>query len=351
MQGIMIGLDTAKSVFQLHIVGQAGAKAQLLRLSRRKLLDFFARQAPSVVGMEACGAAHYWARELVKLGHEARLIPPIYVKSFVVGRMKSDARDANGCYLALGREDIHFVPIKSEEQQAERALHRAQELLVRQRTQLSNHLRGLCSEFGLVCKQGYAALMEQLQAIETGQIEVPALFADLVRSLGAHLRDLNTKERDLSARMVRQARASKQMSRLMKVPSVGPVIAHALVSGVVEPAAFSSARHFAAWLGLTPSLKASGNRRRVGAITKQGDETLRRLLVQGAMSCVKAARKCPHKADPWLFDLLKRRPPKVAAVALAARTARILWAMMRREEDYCPAKRRQRPTQPTVMAA
>lgn len=348
MQRITIGLDIAKQVFQLHVGGGAGEAPKLARLSRAKLLAYLAKTPPALIGMEACATAHYWGRELTKLGHEVKLIPPEYVKGFVVGRMKSDARDARGCYLAAQQPDIKCVPIKSEERQAGRALHRARELLAQQRTQLSNHVRGLCAEFGLICNQGYTALSKQLEGIESGATTVPELFRDVVIMLGQQLRAIHVKERELMARIVREARKDELARRLMEVPSIGPVIAHALVVGVVDPAAFSSARRFAAWLGLTPSLHASGNKSRLGHITKRGDETIRRLLVLGACSCVKMAKARPDKADPWLVSLLARRPFKVAMVAKAAQTARIVWAMMTRNEKYRP---RFGQTVPAVVAA
>ena len=336
MQRTTIGLDIAKNVFQLHIGSDAGEVPRVERLTRAKLVAWFSKAPPSLIGMEACAMAHYWGRELTRLGHEVRLIPPEYVKGFVIGRMKSDARDARGCYLAVQQADIKSVPIKTEEQQAGRALHRSRELLAQQRTQLSNQVRGLCAEFGLICNQGYAALSRQLEGIESGAIAVPEMFRDLVVMVAEQLRAVHARERELMARIVREAGKDELARRLMKVPSIGPVIAHALVVGVVDPAAFSSARRFAAWLGLTPGLHASGNKSRLGRITKRGDETLRRLLVLGACSCVKMAKARPHKADPWLVGLLARRPFKVVMVAKAAQTARIVWAMMTRNEQYRP---------------
>jgi transposase len=348
MQRNTIGLDIAKNVFQLHVGSGAGEAPKLARLSRTKLLAYLAKTPPALIGMEACATAHYWGRELTRLGHEVRLIPPEYVKGFVIGRMKSDARDARGCYLAVQQTDIKCVPIKTEEQQAGRALHRARGLLAQQRTQLGNHVRGLCAEFGLICNQGYAALLTQLEGIETGKSPVPELFRDAVMVLGQLLRAVHAKERELMARILREARKDELARRLMKVPGIGPVIAHALVVGVVDPAAFSSARRFAAWLGLTPGLHASGNKSRLGHITKRGDETIRRLLVLGACSCVKTAKARPDKADPWLVSLLARRPFKVAMVAKAAQTARIVWAMMTRNEEYRP---RFNQTVPAAVAA
>jgi transposase len=338
MERSTIGLDTAKQVFQVHEGRGLKQAAKIARLSRSKFLEHFAKQPPALIGMEACGSAHHWARELTKLGHEVKLIPAQIVKGFVPGAVKSDARDARGCYLAVQQPDIHFVPIKTEEQQAGRALHRAQELLAQQRTQTSNQLRGLCAEYGFVCNQGSSALMAQLEAIEKGSLVVPALLRDLLVSMTEHLRSIDGKERVLRATIAREAKKSALAKRLMEVPGIGPVTAHALAVGVVDPAAFSSARRFAAWLGLTPGLHASGNKSRLGHITKRGDETLRRLLVLGACACVKSTRARPDKADPWLKGLLGRRPFKVAMVAKAAQIARIVWAMMTRNEEYCPGK-------------
>jgi transposase len=341
MERNIIGIDTAKEVFQVHAGGGLKQISQLARLSRAKFLAHFAKLPPAVIGMEACGSSHYWARELIKLGHEVKLIPPQIVKGFVPGPMKSDSRDARGCYLAVQQPDIHFVPVKSEEHQAGCALHRAQELLARQRTQTANQLRGLCAEFGLVCAKGLRALVEQLEAIEQGRLVVPIVLRQMLAIMTGHLRSIHAREQDLAARIAAQARASALACRLMKVPGIGPVTAHALAVGVVDPAAFSSARRFAAWLGLTPGLHASGNKSRLGRITKRGDETLRRLLVQGASSCAKAAKRAPHKADPRLQALLARKPYKVAVVAKAARTARIVWAMMTRDEEYRPSSAQQ----------
>jgi transposase len=350
MERSTIGIDTAKQVFQLHIGGGLQQPVKRERLSRGQFLGYCAKLAPALIGMEACGSSHYWARELSKLGHDVKLIPAEYVKGFVIGPMKTDARDARGCYLAVQQPDIKFVPIKSEEQQAGRALHRAQELLVQQRTQTSNNLRGLCAEFGLTCPLGFSALNAQLEGIVSGVTKVPELLRGTVIVLFDLLCIIHAKERELMARIVAQARHNPLAGRLMKVPGIGPVIAHALTVGVVDPAAFSSSRRFAAWLGLTPGLHASGNKSRLGHITKRGDETIRRLLVLGACSCVKQAKAKPGKADPWLVALLVRRPFKVAMVAKAAKTARIVWAMMTRGEEYRPDTSRAAPSTSPVAA-
>jgi len=334
MKDIMIGIDLSKTVFQLHGIGLTGEVVFRKRLSRSKMVPFFAGLAPARVVMEACGSAHYWARLLRDLGHEVRLIPAIYVKPFVK-RGKTDAGDAEAICEAAGRPTMRFVPIKSEAQQAARSLHRARDLLVRQRTQIGNALRGLAAEFGIVAPQGTAGLRRLAEHLGSAEAAaVPEAMRLACRELIGQWRALDAAVERLKERIVAEAQADPVAVRLMAVPGIGPVGAHALVAAVPEAQAFGSGRAFAAWLGLTPRIKASGQRRRTGCITRMGDPGVRRLLVLGASAWLRQARAKPEKAGPWMSALLARRPVKVAAVAQAARTARIAWAMMAHDEPY-----------------
>lgn len=337
MTSMTIGLDLSKTVFQVHGVDATGSAVLTKRLSRGKLLGLFADLAPSVVAMEACGSAHYWGRQLAALGHEVRLVPAVYVKPFVK-RGKTDAADAAAICEAAQRPSMQFVPVKSEAQQAARALHRARELAVRQRTQTGNALRGLLAEFGVVAPQGAAGLRRLAQAIDSqdAPLPVPEAMLLVARTLLAQWHTLDATAARLEARIVAEAKADPRAGRLMAVPGIGPMTAHALLAAVPDPRAFRSGRAFAAWLGLTPRIHASGRRRRTGRITRMGDPGVRRLLVLGASARLRHARTKPDKAGPWLRGMLARRPVKVVAVAQAARTARIVWAMMARDEPYRP---------------
>jgi len=332
-QVVTIGLDIAKSVFQLHGVDAAGAVVLRKRLTRSRMLPFFEKQAPCVVGVEACGSAHYWARELSRFGHEVRLIPPSYVKPYLK-RQKNDAADAEAICEAVTRPSMRFVPIKSCEQQSIMVAHRTRSILTRQRTQLSNAIRGHMSEFGLVAPIGRIGL-ELLIAIlnDAGDVRVPTTARTCLLMLVSQLRLVNEQILASDRCIIACARSTEVGRRLMEIPGVGPLLASALVATVADPKAFRSGRNLAAWIGLVPRQNSSGGKERLGGITKQGDRYLRQLLVVGAVSVLRFAQRNGARR-PWLVQLLARRTPKVAAVALANKTARMAWAIMTSGERY-----------------
>jgi transposase len=330
---VTIGLDLGKSVFQVHGVDTGGAVVVQRRLTRSKLLAFFAKQAPCLVGMEACGASHHWGRELRKLGHTVRLMPPRYVKPYVK-RQKNDAADAEAICEAVTRPTMRFVEINTCEQQGTLVLHRVRLMLTRQRTQLSNAIRGHMAEYGLVAPVGRNGL-ERLIAIlgNPDDERVPAVARASLASLVCQLRLVNDQvlENDRSVRT--SARSTEVGVRLMEVPGIGPVLASAIVAAVPDPAAFKTGRDLAAWIGLVPRQNSSGGKEKLGGITKQGDRYLRQLLVAGALAVIRYAQRHGTKR-PWLVHLLARRSPKIAAVALANKMARMIWAMMMTGERY-----------------
>jgi transposase len=333
-QAIMIGLDIAKNVFEVHGRDASGKMVLRRRLKRAQVEEFFAALPKAVIGMEACGSAHHWGRVLQRLGHEVRLMPPAYVKAYVK-RNKNDGRDAEACCEAMGRPDMRFVPVKTIEQQAALALHRGRELLVRQRTQTANALRALLSEFGIVAPVGKRGLAQLLAAVTSDDALLPGSALTAARAYATQHANLEAAIEELGASIEAEARADARALLLMGAPGVGPLTAHALLASAPDPARFKSGRDFAAWLGLTPREDSTGGKRRLGSITKQGDQTLRRLLVLGATAWLRHVARQPDKASPWLRGLMTRQPRKKAvAVAQAARTARILWAMLMHNQPY-----------------
>ena len=330
---VTIGLDLGKSVFQVHGVDVGGAVVVQRRLTRSRLLAFFAKQPACLVGMEACAAAHHWGRELQKLGHRVRLMPPRYVKPYVK-RQKNDAADAEAICEAVTRPNMRFVEIKTCEQQGILVLHRVRLMLTRQRVQLSNAIRGHMAEYGLVAPVGRNGLQRLIAIIEDAEdCRVPAMarasLAPLVHQLGMVNDQVLENDRLVRA----SARSTELGHRLMEVPGVGPVLASALVATVPDPAAFKSGRDLAAWIGLVPRQNSSGGKEKLSGITKQGDRYLRQLLVAGALAVIRYAQRHGTRR-PWLVRLLSRRAPKIAAVALANKMARMIWAMMVTGERY-----------------
>ncbi len=328
-----VGLDLAKNVFQVHAVDEAGEVIVCKALRRRQVLLFFERLEPCLVGMEACGTSHFWGRELVGLGHDVKLMPPAYVKAYVK-RGKTDAGDAAAICEAVTRPSMRFVAIKSPDQQSILALHRGRDLLIRQRTQLVNLIRGQLAEFGIVLAKGiHHALDLVTRLLDGAALDMPALARKVVLALAEQLRDLQARIRDLEADLVRWSRDDPVVKCLQTIPGIGVITASALAASVTDPHQFTSGRQFAAWLGLTPRAHCSGGKARLGGISKMGDRYLRRLLVNGMTSRLRWIRHRPE-THPWAAKLLQRKPAKLVAVALANKAARIAWAVMTRGETY-----------------
>ena len=333
MHAITIGLDIAKNVFQVHGEDAAGRVVVSRRLGRANVERFFAALPPALVGMEACGSSHHWARVLTALGHDVRLMPAAYVKPYVK-RNKTDRRDAEAICEAVRRPTMRFVAVKSVEQQCARAVHRARDLLVRQRTQLMNAIRGMLAEMGIVAAQGPKGFAQLIELVEGRDAAIPAALLASLAALTRQWRQLADEVGALDARIVAFARSDAAARRLMTIPGVGPVTAHAVVAAIGEGRQFRSARDFAAWVGLTPKEASSGDKRQSGGISRAGDGSLRRLFVLGASSWLRQVGHRPDKAGPWLTGLLARRPVKVAMVAQAAKTARIVWAVLASGQEY-----------------
>ena len=339
MKASTVGLDIGKSVFQVHVEDAAGRIVAQRRLRRTQVAMFFARLPASVVGIEACGSAHYWGRELRALGHEVRLLPAAYVKPFV-RRNKTDARDAAAICAALRHPDMRFVALKSAEQQAARGLERARELLVKQRTQLGNSVRSQLAEHGLVAAQGRRGFAQLAALVDAGDARLPAALLPVLRLLLEQIARLAAAIAQLEERIVAVARADPAMRRLATIPGVGPILAHAIVAAAGDGRQFRSARDFAAWAGLTPQEHTSAGKRRSKGISRQGDIRLRKLFALGASTIMRTARARDDRATAWQRGILARRPVKVAVLAQAAKTARIAWAMLISGEAY----RRPAPT-------
>jgi transposase len=332
MRIIRIGLDTSKHVFQVHGVDDSEQPVLRRRLGRSEVAKFFAKLPPSWIGLEACGAAHHWARLLGGLGHAVVLLPPQYIKPYVK-RGKNDAIDAAAICEAMSRPSMRFVPIKTAPQQAGLMLLRTRDLLVKQRTMLINAIRGHAAEFGVIAAKGPVRVAELLQQAHAEAAGVPMLALEMLALLAGQLDTLEARLKTLEARLMAWHKADPVSQCLATQPGIGPIGAVSFALKIPDPRGFRSARHFAAWLGLTPKEHATGGRRRPGRISRQGDQTLRRLLVLGATARIRVAK--PGRASPWLINLLARRPKKLAAVALANKMARVLWAMMVSGQTYC----------------
>jgi transposase len=328
-----IGLDVAKSVFQVHGVDADGAVVIRKRVSRAKVLEFFAALPPCLVGIEACPSAHHWGRKLQVVGHMVRLMPPNYVKAYLK-RSKNDANDAAAICEAVTRPSMRFVPTKSEQQQSGLMLHRSRQLLVRQRTMLSNAIRGHMAELGIISakgRNGTAALLEVIADADDDRIPTAARFS--LEVLARQYANVTTEIGGLDKRIHAWHRSCEDSRRLEEIPGVGPIVATALVAEVGDWKAFASGRSLAAWIGLVPRQHSTGGKERLGGISKQGNRYLRWLLVAGAMAVIRYARQHGTKRL-WLARIMERRPIKVAAVALANKIARMAWAMMVRGERF-----------------
>ena len=328
-----VGLDLAKNVFQVHAVDEAGEVIVRKALRRRRVMPFFEKLEPCLIGMEACGTSHFWGRELCALGHEVKLMPPAYVKAYVK-RGKTDAGDAAAICEAVGRPSMRFVAIKSPEQQSLLAVHRSRDLLIRQRTQLVNMIRGQLAEFGIVVAKGIHHVLNLVARLLDGEtLDLPALAAKVVIALAEQLHDLQVRIGDLEKDLLSWSRDDPVVKCLQTIPGIGIITASALAASVTDPHQFTSGRQFAAWLGLTPRANCSGGRERLGRISKMGDQYLRRLLVNGMTSQLRWVRHHPE-AHPWAAKLLRKKPAKLVAVAMANKAARIAWAVMTRGEIY-----------------
>jgi transposase len=330
---VTIGLDIAKSVFQVHGVDENGVVVVRRRLTRAKVLSFFVGLPRCLVGLEACATAHHWGRELTKLGHDVRLMPPAYVKAYLK-RQKNDAADAEAICEAVTRPSMRFVAIKSPDQQSVMCVHRVRLTLMRQRIQLSNAIRGHLGEFGLVAPIGRNGLAQLIGSIlKPEQDHVPAEVRTAVLMLATQLHLLNEQILELDRKIKASARATDVGKRLMEVPGVGPLLASALVATIADPKSFKSGRNLAAWIGLVPRQNSSGGKERLGGITKRGDRYLRQMLFIGSLAVIRYAQRHGTKR-PWLVQLLARRTTMIAAIALANKTARMIWAIMTTGERY-----------------
>ena len=328
-----IGLDIAKSVFQVHGVDDTGAVVIRKRISRAKVVEFFGSLSPCLVGIEACPSAHHWSRELAALGHTVRLMPPSYVKAYLK-RSKNDANDAAAICEAVTRPSMRFVPTKSEQQQSGLMLHRSRQLLVRQRTMLSNAIRGHMAELGIISAKGRNGTRELLQVIANAKDDrIPPIARFCLDLLAHQYMALTAEIGTIDKRIHAWHRSCEDSRRLEEIPGIGPIVATALVAEIGDWKQFRSGRNLAAWIGLVPKQHSTGGKERLGSITKQGNRYLRWLLVAGAMAVIRHARQ--HGTNrAWLTRIMARRPAKVAAVALANKIARMAWAIMARGERF-----------------
>jgi transposase len=343
MQAITtIGLDIAKSVFQVHGVDAGGQPVIRRQLKRRHVLTFFQKVPPCLVGIEACASSHHWSRELQALGHTVRLMPPAYVKPYIK-RHKNDAADAEAICEAVTRANMRFVATKTPEQQSCLMLHRTRHLFIRQQTAVINAIRAHLAEFGIVAPVGRNGV-EQLLGIvaDPNDKRLPEVARVCIAALGTQLRVLKAQVLNFDRQIMAWHRSNETSKRLDEIPGVGPVLATALVASVADPKAFRSGRDFSAWIGLVPKQYSSGGKDKLGSISKQGDRYLRGLFTAGALAVIRYAKIHGTKHRPWLTALLARRPTKVVAIALANKLARMAWAMMAKGERY---------KQPVALAA
>ena len=329
-----IGLDIAKSVFQVHGIDDAGRVVVRRQLKRRYVLAFFENLPPCLIGIEACASSHHWSRELKALGHTVRLMPPAYVKPYVK-RQKNDATDAEAICEAVRRPTMRFVETKTPEQQSCMTLHRTRHLVIRQLNAITNALRAHLAEFGIVAPTGRRGVEELLKVIaDANDTRVPKVARACLAALGEQLRSLKAHVLKFDRLITAWHRSNETSMRLDALPGVGPALATALIASVADPQAFRSGRHFSAWVGLVPRQNSSGGKPRLGSISKQGDRYLRGLFTVGALAVIRYAKIHGTGHRPWLTALLARRSTKVAAVALANKIARMAWAMMARGERY-----------------
>lgn len=334
MHAVTIGLDIAKSLFQVHGIDAQGNVVIRRQLKRRQVVPFFSKLPPCVIGIEACATSHHWSRELQALGHTVRLMPPAYVKPYVK-RQKNDATDAEAICEAVMRPSMRFVETKTAGQQAVLVLHRTRQLFIKQQTSLINAIRAHLAEFGIVAPVGRNGVEDLLYVVaDPDDDRLPEVARECLAALGGHLQRVKAQLLEFDRMIMAWHRSNETSRRLDAIPGVGPALATALVASVPDPKIFRSARDFAAWIGLVPKQNSSGGKEKLGGVTKQGDRYLRSLLTIGALAVIRRAKINGAKHRPWLNALLARRPTKVAAVALANKIARIAWAMMAKGECY-----------------
>lgn len=331
-----VGIDLAKNVFQVHGVDGRGTVVLRKQLRRDQVTAFFANLPPCVIGMEACGSAHHWARTLRRLGHDARLISPQFVKPYVKSN-KNDVADAEAICEAVARPNMRFVPVKSIEQQTVLSLHRARQGFVKARTAQANQIRGLLSEFGLVIPVGISHIATRVPSLlEDASNSLPGSLRQLITRLTEHLKELDTLVSDFEARINAWHRSSELSMRLEKIPGIGPLGASALVASIGDAKSFTNGRQLSAWLGLVPRQHSSGGKPVLLGISKRGDAYLRTLLIHGARSAILAAQRRTVNTNAWLARLLGRRHPNVAAVALANKNVRTVWALLAHRREFQP---------------
>ena len=337
MKVTTVGLDLAKSVFTVHAVDEHGKTVLRKTVRRAKLLELFAQLPSCMVGMEACSGAQHWARQLLKLGHAPKIMAAEFVEPYRQGG-KNDSNDAAAICEAVGRPKMRFVPLKSVEQQAVLAVHRLRQGLVEERTALANRLRGLLCEYGVVIGMGLDRLRRRLpEILEDGDNGVPGIAREVFADATRQLAELDARIADYDRRIAALARVSDSAQRLMKLEGIGPVTATAIVASVGDAKVFKNGRQFAAWLGLTPRQHSTGGKQRLGTITKHGDVYLRTLLIHGTRAVLRVTPKRADAKSRWIERLRHRRPDNVAAVALAAKHARIIWSLLAHHQDYRPA--------------
>jgi transposase len=330
-----VGLDLAKSVFQVHGVDARGKPALKKQLRRDQVAAYFVNLPPCLVGMEACGSAHYWARKLQNLGHTVKLMAPQFVKPYVKTN-KNDAADAEAICEAVARPNMRFVPMKDVEQQAVLSLHRVRQGFVKSRTAQANQIRGLLAEFGLIIPKGIAHIAKRVpELIEEGANELPGSFRQLMQRLMDHLKELDRQVDELEDQIRAWHRSSELSCKLEKIPGIGPITASAVVATVGDAKCFENARQMSAWMGLVPRQSSTGGKTTLLGISKRGDTYLRTLLIHGARSVVRTAERRRSPED-WLNRLQQRRTHNICAVALANKNARTAWALLARDREFRP---------------
>ena len=329
-----VGIDLAKNVFQLHAVDERGKAVLRKQLRRDQITPFFANLAPCLIGMEACASAHHWGRVLQRLGHTVRLMAPQFVKPYVKTN-KNDVADAEAICEAVSRPNMRFVPIKSVEQQAILSVHRVRQGFVKARTAQANQIRGLLGEFGLIIPQGISHIAERVPALlEDASNELPAALRQLIERLTAHLKELDRQVKEFERQIIAWHRSSELSRKLEKIPGIGPLAASALVASIADANSFDNGRQVSAWLGLVPRQCSSGGKSTLLGMSKRGDAYLRTLLIHGARSAILAAQRKSKNTNLWLTNLLNRRHPNIAAVALANKNVRTVWAMLAHDREF-----------------